>query len=52
MTMKIQSFKIFEKKLRSIKRLKKKPYHINTSEREYKGREKKCVGNIRKGDRT
>ena len=24
---------------------------INNSEREYKGREKKCVGNIRKGDR-
>lgn len=26
--------------------------NINNSEREYKGREKKCVGNIRKGDRT
>ena len=26
--------------------------NINYSEREYKGREKKCVGNIRKGDRT
>ena len=26
--------------------------NINNSERENKGREKKCVGNIRKGDRT
>ena len=26
--------------------------NINNSERECKGREKKCVGNIRKGDRT
>ena len=26
--------------------------NINNSEREYKGREKKCVGNIRNGDRT
>ena len=26
--------------------------NINNSESEYKGREKKCVGNIRKGDRT
>ena len=26
--------------------------NINNSEREYKGREKKCVGNIRKGGRT
>ena len=26
--------------------------NINNSERKYKGREKKCVGNIRKGDRT
>ena len=26
--------------------------NINNSEREYKGREKKCVGNIRKGDGT
>ena len=26
--------------------------NINNSEREYKGREKKWVGNIRKGDRT
>ena len=26
--------------------------NINNCEREYKGREKKCVGNIRKGDRT
>ena len=26
--------------------------NINNSEREYRGREKKCVGNIRKGDRT
>ena len=26
--------------------------NINNSEREYMGREKKCVGNIRKGDRT
>ena len=26
--------------------------NINNTEREYKGREKKCVGNIRKGDRT
>ena len=25
---------------------------INNSEREYKGSEKKCGGNIRKGDRT
>ena len=24
--------------------------NINNSEREYRGREKKCVGNIRKGD--
>ena len=26
--------------------------NINNSERECKGREKKCVANIRKGDRT
>ena len=26
--------------------------NISNSEREYKGREKKWVGNIRKGDRT
>ena len=26
--------------------------NINNSEREYKERKKKCVGNIRKGDRT
>ena len=26
--------------------------NINNSEREYKAMEKKCVGNIRKGDRT
>ena len=26
--------------------------NISNSERGYKGREKKCVGNIRKGDRT
>ena len=26
--------------------------NINNSEKEYKGMEKKCVGNIRKGDRT
>ena len=26
--------------------------NINNSEREYKGRKKKCVGSIRKGDRT
>ena len=26
--------------------------NINNSEREYKGMEKKCVGNIRNGDRT
>ena len=26
--------------------------NIDNSEREYRGREKKCVGNIRKGDKT
>ena len=26
--------------------------NINNREREYKGREKKCVGDVRKGDRT
>ena len=35
----------------AVLKIKVIPY-INNSEREYKGREKKCVGNIRKGDRT